>query len=492
MKERAAILVVHGGEGPFVDKWLGFCLDRLGAHTCGEEMRLFLWLGRPADPEASRLISEFPDAVVLRGGDEPLSHPHAAPLERLRRRAQDEGHTIIVTLDTDAHPVRSGWLAKLRSALESGASVAGIWREELASEIEPYVHPACLATTTGFLDRHGLRLDQFPESEGREDTASALTRAAQRSGERIVRLERSNRAQVHPLLAGVYGDLIYHHGAGSRGRILFWGDPPSRERERARRGARDATAETLFADPVAFVDWLRQGGRTPSHLDIDVDPEPALPRDLIHPRLFGRGSIWTSVRSALRTSRFVHITNALRPEIARSVHSALASSDAWRLHRDESPHFQCRHHNIYQRAAFPPVLSEVAEIFDAEGTKRWISDLAGVDATAPVTISASWYKPGDYSTPHRDVFRGRRVAFIWHLTDDWDPRWGGDLFWVPTGHAVPPRFNALTLFVVTGDNLHFVTPVSDIARGKRLAVSGWWCSSDVDAEPIPIAPIEGA
>ena len=66
------------------------------------------------------------------------------------------------------------------------------------------------------------------------------------------------------------------------------------------------------------------------------------------------------------------------------------------------------------------------------------------------------------------------MAFVWHLTKDWDPKWGGDLYWCRAHHFVTPSFNTLALFTVGPDSAHFVTHVAPGARSKRLAINGWW------------------
>ena len=86
------------------------------------------------------------------------------------------------------------------------------------------------------------------------------------------------------------------------------------------------------------------------------------------------------------------------------------------------------------------------------------------------------YLPGDHSLPHRDFGGNRSVAFVWHLTRQWQSEWGGHLYWCPSGTSIAPLFNCLILFNVAASSLHLVTAVSPYARGKRLAVSGWWTS----------------
>ena len=77
----------------------------------------------------------------------------------------------------------------------------------------------------------------------------------------------------------------------------------------------------------------------------------------------------------------------------------------------------------------------------------------------------------------------RRVAFVLHLTKDWESRLGGDLVFMNPPTFVTPTFNALTLFSVSRTSWHFVSPVVREAPPhlKRLAFSGWWMSTDAMA-----------
>lgn len=87
---------------------------------------------------------------------------------------------------------------------------------------------------------------------------------------------------------------------------------------------------------------------------------------------------------------------------------------------------------------------------------------------------------GDHSLPHTDWVGQRTVAYVWHLSKNWKPEWGGALYWAQHHHAVatyPASFNTLVLFSVTTTSAHFVTTVSPNHKGKRLTFNGWWQSA---------------
>lgn len=183
------------------------------------------------------------------------------------------------------------------------------------------------------------------------------------------------------------------------------------------------------------------------------------------------------IRNALRAGQLVIIHDAVKPGLADSVYSAIDACDAWLPYEGASPDFHFHHHNLYNRAAYPPPLLLTTSIFSSDDTKSLLSDLTGRECSGRVGCSASWYMPGDYSLPHDDCSSEppfRQVAYIWHLTRDWDARWGGHLYWGPTQEMLRPSFNTLYLFVITPRRQHFVAPVANAAVGKRLTVNGWW------------------
>jgi hypothetical protein len=61
------------------------------------------------------------------------------------------------------------------------------------------------------------------------DVGANLMRTLELSGTPWVQLLRTNGAKLHPLLFAVYGDVVYHHGAGFREKAL-----PRIDRERLR------------------------------------------------------------------------------------------------------------------------------------------------------------------------------------------------------------------------------------------------------------------
>lgn len=94
------------------------------------------------------------------------------------------------------------------------------------------------------------------------------------------------------------------------------------------------------------------------------------------------------------------------------------------------------------------------------------------------TSFASWYAPGDFLSPHSDKNNGD-LAFVWNLTKDWRPQYGGNLHflekdWTKIDRVVQPGFNQLVIFEVGAEGIgHLVSHVAPGVTKKRLAFSGW-------------------
>jgi hypothetical protein len=194
----------------------------------------------------------------------------------------------------------------------------------------------------------------------------------------------------------------------------------------------------------------------------------------LNPAVFGGPKIRRAIRSSLTKGALVSVRQALDPEFSELLHRALDRSDGWNLHEKIIPGLYFHHHNIYRFEANPVELLTARLIFCSAATQRFASKLSGRDCNAPGILTASWYMPGDHSFPHSDASDNRSVAFVWHLTKDWAPSWGGGLYWCPTMETLAPDFNVLHLFQASSGNAHFVKMVTPEARSKRLCVSGWW------------------
>jgi hypothetical protein len=220
--------------------WIELCLRQLRRHTPAGDYEVLVW-DNSRLPEHLEIL-RADEKVSIFTSQEGKDVRHGRALDRLLGKVP-EGVEYVVTLDTDSFPIRDGWLDNIMGRLDDGASIAGVWRDEMAPRIEPYVHPSCLAARVETLRELGV---EFARKRGvhRVDVGQNLTKAVLQRGGRISRLRRSNVRNMHFLMAGIYGDLVYHHGAGSR-QAYFWTSFNSEADEAARIALRDAAFDDL-------------------------------------------------------------------------------------------------------------------------------------------------------------------------------------------------------------------------------------------------------
>jgi hypothetical protein len=145
--------------------------------------------------------------------------PHADKLTHLAieiaHEAEDDD--LLMFLDGDAFPIADP-MSAIYEALARAALVAVRRTENLE---EPQPHPCFCVTTVGTWRSLAGCWSAGPTWPGpngkpRSDVGASLLRSLELSGKPWVPLERSNRHNPDPVYFGVYGDIVYHHGAGFR------------------------------------------------------------------------------------------------------------------------------------------------------------------------------------------------------------------------------------------------------------------------------------
>jgi hypothetical protein len=143
---------------------------------------------------------------------------HAGKLNLLAEVIAEEADRddLLVFLDGDAFPVADP-LPVAREGLARSALVA-IRRDENLGDRQP--HPSFCVTTVGtWQDLHGDWSAGYPWEAGgtmMSDVGGNLLHALESRGLAWTPLLRSNRVDLHPVWFGVYGGVVYHHGAGFR------------------------------------------------------------------------------------------------------------------------------------------------------------------------------------------------------------------------------------------------------------------------------------
>jgi hypothetical protein len=163
------------------------------------------------------------DNVVDRNGDhgDNLKHSidHANKLNLLAveicREAGDGD--LVMFLDGDAFPIADPW--PLVESCLAKAPLLAVRRAENCDD--PHPHPCfCVTRVATWQSLPGDWREGFvwagPRNKPTTDVGANLLRRLQLSGTPWAQVLRSNKRNPHPLMFGVYGDAIYHHGAGFR------------------------------------------------------------------------------------------------------------------------------------------------------------------------------------------------------------------------------------------------------------------------------------
>jgi hypothetical protein len=154
------------------------------------------------------------DRVIAQKGS------HAGKLNHLALEIsyEAEDEDLLMFLDGDSFPIADP-MPLIEDGLSRAALIA-VRREDNLGDRQP--HPCFCVTTVRTwraLPGDWSQGYEWVNGEGRavSDTGANLLRALQLSGTPWVEVLRSNRRNLDPLFFAVYGDTIYHHGAGLRG-----------------------------------------------------------------------------------------------------------------------------------------------------------------------------------------------------------------------------------------------------------------------------------
>lgn len=188
-------------------KWIDAQLRYLRLHV-SEPMTTFAVL----DGIAAEHHSKFDRVVPALGTHEGRLNLLAGEIS-----AVADPSDIIMFLDGDAFPIADPMPA-VHEALASTSLIA-VRRDESNGDRQP--HPCFCAITVGEWDRlHGDWSTGYPwrtnTGTHMSDVGGNLLGCLERTGSTWTPLLRTNTRNDHPLWFGVYGNLVYHHGAGFR------------------------------------------------------------------------------------------------------------------------------------------------------------------------------------------------------------------------------------------------------------------------------------
>ena len=144
---------------------------------------------------------------------------HWEQLNRLAVEVLDvaDSEDYILFIDSDAFPIKE--ITELEKILK-GNDLAAIQRIENNGDPQP--HPCFCLTRADFWKNiegdWGKGTQRWVGNDGikRTDIGGLLYEKLDSLGIEWTKIRKSNSHSFHPLWFGVYGELIYHHGAGSR------------------------------------------------------------------------------------------------------------------------------------------------------------------------------------------------------------------------------------------------------------------------------------
>jgi hypothetical protein len=268
-----AICTIHGNSpeygGAFAERypWPRLQMEQLRRHTAAG-FRVFAF-GNQLMAEHEAYLKSCPEIEYHSSQSVGTRHfEHVWPLRNWLARTALRTHRVIVHLDSDAFPVDAAWLPRTLSRLSYRCPVTAVQRLENGD----HHSDRCFLVYT----RAGFRQHAFDfSSVGRKDAGAGISRQLEETGFRWHPMLRSNRHDYHPLIAGLYDDSIYHHGAGTRlpqfrSNVAAQREADLWQRERA---VHRVLMRRVFESADAFVSELRG-------IDAPFDLEGAVRREL--------------------------------------------------------------------------------------------------------------------------------------------------------------------------------------------------------------------
>lgn len=270
-------------------KWIDLQLSMLQRYI-SEPFRVYAYLTDIPQEYHQRFYK------VLEAGDPGHAEKLNALSNQILNVAADDDW--IMFIDGDAFPV-SPLVPRIQDYLKNSPLTA---IQRLDNLGEKHAHPAFCITTVRFWNEiHGdwskgyQWINDLNVTE--TDVGGNLLFALTERNVTWTPLHRSNKLDIIPVCYGIYGDLIYHHGAGFRsgmprgilhkagvfhiyrrldarllknivsGRMLkkvreSWVHPEGRLKRRLKQELElldIEVTETLFRDPILFIELLRSG-----------------------------------------------------------------------------------------------------------------------------------------------------------------------------------------------------------------------------------------
>ena len=231
-------------------------------HSAGESARLVV-----VDNASTDGARQWLEMLAARGDIELIRAErnlgHGPGLELARASSRSE---YLVTLDSDAFPLRDGWLGDLRARLDARVLATGILHHR------DYVHPACMMLRRATLEAHGLDFLDEKDRPSRLDVAERISVTLKEQGYAIDGLARSGEqrrgSRSEPVYLGSqYEGLVYHQWYTTRSVLAGGGQVDDVPREAIARSLEELL-QSGRAEPrdIAVVIGARAAEAEPERL----------------------------------------------------------------------------------------------------------------------------------------------------------------------------------------------------------------------------------
>ncbi len=204
--------------------------------------------------------SLFQDNEIYKVNEKNIGHP-AAIEQMLGYMREQNSYDSYLILDSDAFPVRPGWHEVLDQQMQYfNKNIAAPIRYE---NLDIFPHPCFVYMNEAGVNNSKVNFNYTEVKNLVGDMINEVGGAMCEVVDEVLPMLRSNRINLHPMAAGIYHHLFYHHAAGSRGfdfRVIkeynycsHWIDNETHE-EYGRQ-----LFNALIQDPDIFIDKLMYG-----------------------------------------------------------------------------------------------------------------------------------------------------------------------------------------------------------------------------------------
>jgi len=202
----------------------------------------------------------FEEDEIIKVNDSNIGHP--AGIEQIfsymREPEQQEKYSGFLLLDSDAFPVGTGWHEILDKQMKKlNKNIAAPIRYE---NLDMFPHPCVVYMNKEGINNPKVNFNYAKVENLMGDMINEVGGLMPNISDEVLPLLRTNRVNLHPVAAGIYHHLFYHHGAGSRGfdfRLLkmyeyykHWIDNETQPEYG------EQLMSALVSDPEGFIDKL--------------------------------------------------------------------------------------------------------------------------------------------------------------------------------------------------------------------------------------------